>query len=102
MLCGTLQCQDQSRNLSHYLSYYRISRGAYGSDTCHSVIFDFGLDTQDPGYVPSGASCGAGKASFTLYVLKKIIRWHCTVRGIARKNNSEGLGDFGGERFALD
>src|SRR6218665_375700 len=73
MLCGTLYCQDPSRNLSHYLEYYTIGNGTSGSDTCHFVIFDFGLDTQDPGYVPSGASCGAGKASYYPYILRKII-----------------------------
>ena len=64
MLCGTLQCQGLNRTLSYYLEYYMMGSATYGSDTCHSVMLDVGLDTQDPGYVPSGASCGTGKASF--------------------------------------
>lgn len=71
-MCGTLQCKDFSRNLSYYEQYYMIGEKYFTdgvtNETCHTVIFDFGLDTQDPGFVPSGASCGPGKASFFFIV----------------------------------
>lgn len=73
-MCGTLQCQDFNRTLYYYVDDY-FSPGFYFLNdknetiaTCHSAIFDFGLDTQDPGQVPSGAECGPGKASFLLIV----------------------------------
>ena len=62
VFCGRLLCQDNNKTLQHYFNFVLIAIPSIANDTCHSVIFDFGLETQDPGLVPSGAKCGVDKA----------------------------------------
>ena len=62
VFCGRLLCQDNNKTLHHYFKYFITGSYFIANDACHSVIFDFGLETQDPGLVPSGAKCGVDKA----------------------------------------
>lgn len=59
--CGLLQCQNMTRQLYTYKHALTYGGSYVGTDTCHVVIFDFGLATQDPGLVPNGAECETGK-----------------------------------------
>ena len=60
VMCGKLLCDTTGKNLYTYMNYYLLSSASIGNSKCNSVIFDFGLKTQDPGLVPNGASCGDG------------------------------------------
>jgi len=60
VMCGKLMCDTTGKNLYTYTNFYVSSPVSIGNYICNSIIFDFGLKTQDPGLVPNGASCGDG------------------------------------------
>uniref|UniRef100_A0A0C9R7S6 ADAM9 protein n=1 Tax=Fopius arisanus TaxID=64838 RepID=A0A0C9R7S6_9HYME len=66
ILCGRLQCHSDGNSLLFGLeSAAVISHSFLMKNTemvkCRAAIIDLGLNDPDPGLVPDGAQCGAGK-----------------------------------------
>lgn len=62
VFCGRLHCKvNQTDLLFKYQNYLFKSQAEIGTLQCTSVLFDYGLDTTDPGLSPDGAKCGDGK-----------------------------------------
>ncbi|EEC01550.1 zinc metalloproteinase, putative [Ixodes scapularis] len=68
VMCGMLQCVHLNERLEFGIESAAIQSKFFITDekgrtfTCHSVIVDLGLFSQDPGQSPNGAKCGTNKA----------------------------------------
>ena len=73
-MCGRLQCTGGNWRVIYYGSdlWYFSSEWSYGIALCDSTTYDVGLDVQDPGLVPHGASCGTGKVDISISVLSHV------------------------------
>ena len=82
--CGLLQCNITANNtdilrenLQRY-AMFSVLLGMLADDVngiyCSSGIFDVGIYTTNPGFVPDGASCGSQKVvgNFYVFVFKKM------------------------------
>ena len=71
--CGALQCKHNNDRLEYGLEATSILSHSYIKSkdlilACKTATVDLGLDSSDPGMVPSGAKCGnkeERKVSFT-------------------------------------
>ncbi|XP_062558131.1 disintegrin and metalloproteinase domain-containing protein 9-like [Armigeres subalbatus] len=71
MLCGLLHCSHRNEKLDFGIQAYskltttKFShygpRGTVRETICNTAIVDLGLEVINPGLVPDGAKCGAGK-----------------------------------------
>uniref|UniRef100_A0A182KB67 Disintegrin and metalloproteinase domain-containing protein 12 n=1 Tax=Anopheles christyi TaxID=43041 RepID=A0A182KB67_9DIPT len=74
MHCGLLHCTHQSEKLEYGVEAYAKRtatkfqhygpRGTVRTTICNAVIVDLGLDVVNPGLVPDGTKCGAGRMCF--------------------------------------
>uniref|UniRef100_A0A182YRH8 Disintegrin and metalloproteinase domain-containing protein 12 n=1 Tax=Anopheles stephensi TaxID=30069 RepID=A0A182YRH8_ANOST len=72
--CGLLHCTHQSEKLEYGIEAYAKRtatkfqhygpRGTVRTTICNAVIVDLGLDIVNPGLVPDGTKCGAGRMCF--------------------------------------
>ncbi|XP_029723326.2 disintegrin and metalloproteinase domain-containing protein 12-like [Aedes albopictus] len=71
MMCGLLHCSHRNEKLDYGIQAYskltttKFShygpRGTVRETICNTAIVDLGLEVVNPGLVPDGAKCGAGK-----------------------------------------
>uniref|UniRef100_A0A8W7PB90 Uncharacterized protein n=1 Tax=Anopheles coluzzii TaxID=1518534 RepID=A0A8W7PB90_ANOCL len=74
MHCGLLHCTHQSEKLEFGVEAYAKRtatkfqhygpRGTVRTTICNAVIVDLGLEVVNPGLVPDGTKCGAGRMCF--------------------------------------
>ena len=60
-MCGALQCDSNTASLVRFTNFIMQTNKNVGGFQCKGSLLDYGSRVENPGMVPSGASCGPGK-----------------------------------------
>ena len=74
-MCGRLQCNGGDITVGYMgtNNLFYTSQYSFSGYLVNEVIYDVGLENQDPGLVPNGASCGALLVGLTAVRLACIV-----------------------------